>query len=74
MMGIQINRGLYSSEILDCGCEIKRYGLGGKTILVASTRCTNEIKCVSKITHECGKCGLVTSKQGLKKHQWEHTS
>ncbi len=65
-------QGIYGLETLECGCQVKRYGLGGKVIIIASTKCSNLIKCTTKIKFICGKCGLHFSKRGLKEHQWEH--
>ena len=65
-------QGIYGVEILNCGCQIKRYGLGGKVIIVGFAKCTNLIKCRTKIKFVCGICGLNFSKKKLKEHQWNH--
>lgn len=63
-------KGNHPEEILDCGCTIKRY-TGGKVIFDATHKCTEMPRHKTRITHICGKCGLVTSKKQLKIHKNE---
>lgn len=66
----QTFKGIYSEEILACGCKVKRY-TGGKVVHIATLKCTATPKHRTSIKHICGKCGLVTSKIGLKIHKHE---
>lgn len=61
--------GIYSLEILNCKCKIKRYR-GGKCILERDLTC--EIHLLNKRWFVCPKCGIKGSKKFTKNHQWEH--
>ena len=60
-------RGIYSLEVLDCGCQIKRY-TRSKTITIGCS-----LHPGIKRQWICHKCNSeFSSEKGLKDHQWEH--
>jgi len=64
--------GIYSLEILVCGCKIKRYH-GGKQVLIGCK--IHETS--NNVSFVCGVCGKSfgeknKGKKLLKDHQWEH--
>ena len=66
--------GIYSLEVLDCGCKLKRY-CSGVTVIDSEDRnlqCTNP-KHIDFKEYECRVCGeKFDGKTPLQEHRWSH--
>ena len=66
--------GIYSLEVLECGCKLKRY-ISGLNVIDSDDRnsqCTNP-KHKNFKEHECRVCGeQFKGKKPLSEHRWSH--
>jgi len=58
-------RGIYSLEIKDCGCKIRRYS-GGRVITIGCNAHSDRNEYI------CPICGKKQSKKQLKTCKWSH--
>ena len=63
---IEIFQGIFSLEVLDCGCKIKRY-VGGKQITIG---CNDHETTVAFVCPSCGKA--CKNKKASKDCAWSH--